>query len=201
MATATAKRSTRKSPAKKKAAAKTNLVDHLRSFGFDDVDDANHDPAAVEATLLTLTKAGFKPGDKLDETAQERASMTPPAGLTGKALRTYIETGEHISQQVETGREQRKEQRKASRSTAASTGPREGSSLWACLEVLKAARRPLTANEVYAKIVERKLAPGLKGKTPEQTVAAQLNVAVKRGQHGITRPEPGKFQLQKGGRS
>jgi hypothetical protein len=47
----------------------------------------------------------------------------------------------------------------------------------------------------HAEIRERKLAPGLKGKTPEQTVAAQLAVAVKRGLY-VERAAPGKFWLK-----
>lgn len=78
--------------------------------------------------------------------------------------------------------------------------PREGSTLWAAIEVLKRARTPMPAADVFAKIKERKLAPGLKGKTPEATVAAALNVAAARGQHGITRPKPGRFALQKAGK-
>lgn len=59
--------------------------------------------------------------------------------------------------------------------------PREGSTMWAAIEVLRGKRKPLTAAEIYAEIRERNLAPGLKGKTPEQTVAARLAVAAKRG--------------------
>ncbi len=51
-------------------------------------------------------------------------------------------------------------------------GPREGSTMWAAMEVLRGKRKPLTAAEIYAEISERKLAPGLKGKTPEATLAA-----------------------------
>jgi hypothetical protein len=48
--------------------------------------------------------------------------------------------------------------------------------MWAAIEVLRGKRKPMTAREIYAEITERKLAPGLKGKTPEQTIAAQLAV-------------------------
>ena len=44
---------------------------------------------------------------------------------------------------------------------------------------------------------ERKLAPGLKGKTPERTLAAQLAVSAKRGRF-VERTEPGKFRLKRG---
>jgi hypothetical protein len=75
-------------------------------------------------------------------------------------------------------------------------GPREGSTMWAAMEVLRGKRKPMRAAEIYAEIRKRGLAPGLKGKTPEQTVAAQLAVHAKRGLY-VERPEPGKFQLKK----
>ncbi len=75
--------------------------------------------------------------------------------------------------------------------------PREGSTLWAAIEVLRGKRKPMTAAEIYAEIRERNLAPGLKGKTPEQTVAARLAVATKRGPY-VERVEPGKFRLRRG---
>ena len=76
-------------------------------------------------------------------------------------------------------------------------GPREGSTMWAAMEVLRGKRKPMTAAEIYAEISERKLAPGLKGKTPEQTVAAQLATHAKRGLY-VERAEPGKFRLKRG---
>lgn len=77
----------------------------------------------------------------------------------------------------------------------APAGPREGSTLWAAIEVLRDKHKPMCVAEIYAEIRERKLAPGLKGKTPEQTVAAQLAVAAKRGLY-VERAEPGKFRLK-----
>jgi HB1, ASXL, restriction endonuclease HTH domain len=79
----------------------------------------------------------------------------------------------------------------------AQRGPREGSTMWAAIEVLRGKRKPMTAREIYAEISERKLAPGLKGKTPEQTVAAQLATHAKRGLY-VERAEPGKFRLKRG---
>jgi hypothetical protein len=74
--------------------------------------------------------------------------------------------------------------------------PGEGSTMWAAIEVLRGKRKPMTATEIYAEIRERNLAPGLKGKTPEQTVAARLAVAAKRGLF-VERAEPGKFRLRR----
>jgi hypothetical protein len=70
--------------------------------------------------------------------------------------------------------------------------------MWAAIEVLRAKRKPMRAAEIYAEIRTRGLAPGLKGKTPEQTVAAQLAVSAKRGLY-VDRSEPGEFQLKKEG--
>jgi hypothetical protein len=75
--------------------------------------------------------------------------------------------------------------------------PREGSTMWAAIEVLRGKRKPMTPAEIYAEIRERNLAPSLKGKTPEQTVAARLAVAAKRGLF-VERSEPGKFRLRRG---
>ena len=80
---------------------------------------------------------------------------------------------------------------------AAQRGPREGSTMWAAMEVLRGKRKPMTAGEIYAEIRERNLAPGLKGKTPEQTLAAQLAVNAKRRRY-VERTEPGKFRLKPG---
>lgn len=67
--------------------------------------------------------------------------------------------------------------------------------MWAALEVLRGQHKPMTAREIYAQIQERKLAPGLKGKTPEQTVAARLAVSAKQG-FLVERTQPGKFRLK-----
>jgi hypothetical protein len=69
--------------------------------------------------------------------------------------------------------------------------------MWAAMEVLRGKRKAMTAAEIYAEIRERKLAPGLKGKAPEQTIAAQLAVNAKRGRY-VERAEPGKFRLKRG---
>jgi hypothetical protein len=79
---------------------------------------------------------------------------------------------------------------------SAERGPREGSTMWAAMEVLRGKRNPMAAGEIYAEIRERKLAPGLKGKTPEQTLAAQLAVNAKRGRY-VERTEPGKFRVRR----
>ena len=80
--------------------------------------------------------------------------------------------------------------------TTSATGPREGSTMWAILQILSDATEPLSAKEIYKQIAERKLASGLKGKTPHQTVAATLAVSAKKRQY-IERAAPGKFQILK----
>jgi hypothetical protein len=52
---------------------------------------------------------------------------------------------------------------------------REGSTMWAVVQVLRGKRKPMTAGEIYAEIRERKLAPGLY----------------------VERAEPGKFRLKR----
>jgi hypothetical protein len=42
--------------------------------------------------------------------------------------------------------------------------PREGSAIWAAMEVLRGKRKPMTAAQICTEIQERELAPGLKGK-------------------------------------
>jgi hypothetical protein len=80
--------------------------------------------------------------------------------------------------------------------TASAKGPREGATMWAILQVLGKATEPLSAKEIYAQIAERKLASGLKGKTPDQSVAAALAVAAKQRRY-VERAAPGKFRMLK----
>jgi hypothetical protein len=82
-------------------------------------------------------------------------------------------------------------------SEARQPDPRQGSAMWAAIEVLRGKRKPMTAAEIYAEIRERNLEPNLKGKTPEQTIAARLAMAAKRGLF-VERAEPGKFRLRRG---
>jgi len=61
--------------------------------------------------------------------------------------------------------------------------------------VLGRAKGPLRANEITKRILDGKLAPGLKGKTPEATVAARLSTDVKRGGGLFARTGPGEYTL------
>ncbi len=68
--------------------------------------------------------------------------------------------------------------------------------MWAAMEALRGKRKPMTSAEIYAEISERKLARGLKGKTPQTTLAAQLAVNARPGRY-VERTEPGKFRLKR----
>lgn len=59
--------------------------------------------------------------------------------------------------------------------------PREGSTMWAAIEVLRGKRKPMSAAEIYAEIRERNLAPGLKGKTPDVVSGQRANAALRSG--------------------
>lgn len=166
-----------------------------------DVDPENYDEVAlrdavafIEANVDTLDRAHILPAeisemtqDQLDRVEQAK---TKKAGLVGKALAEWIRTGD-------SGAAKAKADRVAKRAEREPRGLREGSTMWAVLEVLRKARKPLTAAEVAEKIISGKMAPGLKGKTPGATIAAAMNVAVARGQHGIVRPTPGHFELDR----
>jgi HB1, ASXL, restriction endonuclease HTH domain len=137
---------------------------------------------------------------------RSRAHSHPKAALSKDSVAESSDTARKGSESVATestvsstsGARVKAADRKnpESRAEAAGQGgPREGSTMWAAIEVLRDKGKPMRAAEIYAEIRERKLAPGLKGKTPEQTVAAQLAVHAKRGVY-VERPEPGKFQLR-----
>jgi hypothetical protein len=74
-------------------------------------------------------------------------------------------------------------------------GPREGSVVWAMIQVLDGKRTPMRPAEILAEIKQRKLVKKLDGKTPEASVGARLAVHV--GTY-FERPEKGKYQLKKG---
>jgi hypothetical protein len=76
-------------------------------------------------------------------------------------------------------------------------GPREGSVMWAVIQVLDGKRKPMTPAEILAEITGRRLAKKLDGKTPEASVAARLAVHAAKGLY-VERPEKGKHLLKKG---
>lgn len=71
--------------------------------------------------------------------------------------------------------------------------PRPGSTMAAVLDVLKAARGPMHHAKVTEKILAEQLAPGLKGKTPGETIKAQMSVAAVKGR--LVKTAPGTFDL------
>jgi hypothetical protein len=64
----------------------------------------------------------------------------------------------------------------------------------AALKVLEGKPDGMKPSEILAEAKRRKLVPGLKGKTPEQTLAAQLAVEAKRGRF-VKRVAPSTFAL------
>ena len=185
-----------------------------------DVDPLNFDIGALESAIKVATK--FLAMD--ESTAVEVVGPDGVAFTNGHLMKSTASTlrlrGQHGTEEIpveligdvreiqgevkpigaETARAKNAGPVRRSSTSSEPRPPREGSGLWAALEVLKKARTPMTGADVFAKIKERKLAPGLKGKTPEATITAALNVAAARGHHGVVRPEPGRFAIQKGGK-
>jgi hypothetical protein len=71
------------------------------------------------------------------------------------------------------------------------------SALDAAEKVLGEAKGPMTTKEIVAKIKQRKLAPALRGKTPEATVGALIAVSIKKKQGRFKRTSPGRFTVAK----
>lgn len=144
---------------------------------------ATADTAAPQAaTAEPKPTAGKKPTVK--QPARQRAATRPTAAKTPAA------------KDRQTGRKAEAAHSTKPAPAPSTKGPREGSTMWAILQVLSGATEPLSAKDIYAQIAERKLATGLKGKTPDQTIAAKLAVSAKKGEY-VERAAPGKFQLVK----
>jgi hypothetical protein len=63
------------------------------------------------------------------------------------------------------------------------------------IKVLREARKPLKAAEIAKRVLDRKLAPGLKGATPKQTLLAIL--ATENARSGkFIRTAPGTYKLR-----
>lgn len=75
--------------------------------------------------------------------------------------------------------------------------PREGSVVWAAIQVLDGKRTPMHPDEITAEIQKQGLAKKLDGKTPNASVAARLAVHAAQGLY-FDRPERGKYLLKKG---
>jgi len=86
--------------------------------------------------------------------------------------------------------------RKADEVRTKQQGPREGSVMWAVIQVLDGKRKPLTPAEILTEIQDRRLARKLDGKTPQASVAARLAVHAAKGLY-VERAEKGKYQLKK----
>jgi hypothetical protein len=154
------------------------------------VPERNATHVVAESSAAAETTAGEGPESKAAEPkAVESGAQVKAAD--GKSSEPKAAAGVQ-DRNLGASRGGRAKAKVAGRSPA---GPREGSTMWAAIEVLRDKGKPMRAVEICAEIRERNLAPSLKGKTPEQTVAAQLAVHAKRGLY-VERPEPGKFQLR-----
>lgn len=139
--------------------------------------------ASQPAAAAPKPTSGNKPAAK--QLARQRAATRPTAAKKPAAKASKPTKAPEKAPSVE------------SAPTTLTKAPREGSTMWAILKVLGSAKEPLSAKEIYAEIATCKLAPGLKGKTPDQTIAAKLAVSAKNGEY-VERAAPGKFQLLKG---
>jgi HB1, ASXL, restriction endonuclease HTH domain len=90
-----------------------------------------------------------------------------------------------------------KQSNEAKPTAATEKGPREGSVMWAVIQVLEGKRAPMTPAAILAEIQKRGLAKKLNGKTPEASVAARLAVHAAKGLY-VERPEKGKYRLKTG---
>lgn len=77
-----------------------------------------------------------------------------------------------------------------------SAQPRAGSGMAAVITVLTGKPDGMKMKDIWAEISDRSLAPNLKGKTPDQTVAAQVAIHAKRGLY-VERVAPGTFRLKR----
>lgn len=123
-------------------------------------------------------------------TEQQARAAKPPSGLRGKALVHFVLTGEGVKAQAEKAKANRPQPKKAE----SNGGPRPGSSMAAALKVLEGKPKGMKPVDILKEAKRRRLVPGLKGKTPEATLAAQLAVEAKRGRF-VKRVAPATFAL------
>lgn len=140
--------------------------------------------------VRTALKREKQDPSELSTDQQQRASK-PPEGLRGKALVHFILTGEALKAQAEKAKADRPKPTKAASSNG---GPRPGSALAAALKVLEGKPGGMKPPEILKEAKKRRLVPGLKGKTPEATLAAQLAVEAKKGRF-VKRVAPATFAL------
>lgn len=84
--------------------------------------------------------------------------------------------------------------RKTAKAKVAKTPAKGRSTLDAAAHVLAAKGEPMHHHDIAKAILSRKLAPGLKGKTPEMTISAALTMAAKNGGRFV-KTAPGTFAL------
>ena len=147
-----------------------------------------------EVTTTVSKAASQAPTVKRKPAAAKKPTGKQPAGHRAATRLTAAKKPDAEADKTATAAEKAPSTKPAP--TTSANRPREGSTMWAILQVLSDATEPLSAKEIYAQIAARKLASGLKGKTPAQSIAAKLAVAAKKGEY-VERAAPGKFQLLK----
>jgi HB1, ASXL, restriction endonuclease HTH domain len=163
--------------------------------------ESNPQQPASTAPTADLPEATTPPKEATPEptTAKKREAAKKPDAKTQRAQRATAKPSDAKQPATNDGQAAKTTDKTPSRkptTTASAKEPREGSTMWAILKVLGSAKEPLSAKDIYAEIAKRKLAPGLKGKTPDQTIAAKLAISAKNGEY-VERAAPGKFQLLK----
>lgn len=143
----------------------------------------------VKYVRNALMRSGYKVSELSDE-QRSRAAAAPDAQpeLKGKALAEWIvevgdaDEGVEVLEPEVVVAEEAKPRRR-----------RESSAIAQAIEVLRGADGPLRPREVYEIGREQGLFENLRGKTPVNTLSADLYGAEKRGE--VVRVERGKFAL------
>lgn len=83
--------------------------------------------------------------------------------------------------------------------TETDMGKPKVTSLEACIATIRAAGKPLTADEIATSILEAKVVPTLKGKTPKATLSATVTARAKKGEifKRVGTARPARFDLRK----
>lgn len=151
--------------------------------------------------LAAIKDAGLEPETPLSDEQRRRAEVVEATkgGLVGKARAQWIVTGDSGGAAASNGsaKTSGRKARAGSRADSGSRGPREGSTMHSVLRILKAKRKAMTPEEMYEEMKRLGIAGNLRGKTPVATIAAQCSTALGKRQHGITRPEKGKYEVAK----
>lgn len=128
------------------------------------------DKHVVDSTVAALKRANMSTDLKSYTADQLDRAKAAPESMAGRTLHDHILHGT----KPKTGR---------------SAGG--GSALSAAIKVIEEAGVPMKAKDVAREVIRRKMAPTLKGKTPEATIGAQLYVAAKKPDSPIKKLKAG----------